>query len=266
MISTILIGNIAKMFFPLVLLCSGIVFLYDAYKKNKVKYLIKDTPTSKIRSVAMGLSEIYGSVKSNELLKTPISKKECVCYEYLKERFISSKNGSHWRKLESKKNSVEFIVDDGTGEIIISPKKAQFLLNVKYASYFSCGFNINKSIYNIKTAFSFNKDKQNKFILDNLKELEIVNGRPKFPLAVMNGDIRIIEKYVALNDNVYVIGTVGVKEKDKHIIKKGNHEKTFVISDKTEKELIKIFKKKVILAFIFGFMLSVVGAILFFVL
>ena len=63
-------------------LAGGSVSLFYGFSRLKKYMLINNTPTSKIRSVAMGLVEIKGSVVAKDTLKTPFSNQDCIYYEY----------------------------------------------------------------------------------------------------------------------------------------------------------------------------------------
>ena len=58
-------------------LIGGFVFFLGFYKWRKLR-VIRDTPSSKIRSMAMGVVEIHGSVEADKLIQSPFSKTECV--------------------------------------------------------------------------------------------------------------------------------------------------------------------------------------------
>ena len=64
---------------PIVFLIGGLSLFFGGLTKINRDRLIANMPTSKIRSVAMGLVEIYGKVsKYKDTLTAPLSGKECV--------------------------------------------------------------------------------------------------------------------------------------------------------------------------------------------
>ena len=84
--------------------------------------MIDNIPTSKIRSVPMGLVEIKGNV-SNPVgfpLKSPLMQKECVYFKYSVEEMARSGKDSRWEILKSRKESGPFYIKDKTGEITIT--------------------------------------------------------------------------------------------------------------------------------------------------
>ena len=85
----------------LVGLGGGVFLFIKGFQWNKTLRLIKDTPTSKVRSLAMGFAEIFGTVvKPKQALKTPFSNKACVYYTYqIQELRSSGKNRRSARQL-----------------------------------------------------------------------------------------------------------------------------------------------------------------------
>lgn len=88
----------------------------------KLKRKIENTPTSRIRSMAMGLVEIHGKTVRKYALVSPINQSSCVYYrlrKYKKDR------NNRWT-LTSDKDSrhVPFMVDDGTGQVLVDPSGA----------------------------------------------------------------------------------------------------------------------------------------------
>ena len=99
----------------------GIYLFFKGFITLKRKRFVENIPTSKIRSIAPGIAEVYGKVspykdanimdKPSCLINTPISGTLCVYYETLlgSTRFTKS---------------VPFYVSDRTGKILIDPKGA----------------------------------------------------------------------------------------------------------------------------------------------
>ena len=121
-------------------LIGGFVFFLGFYKWRKYR-IFRDTPTSKIRSMAMGLVEIHGSVEADQLIRAPFSKTECVYYRWeIKEYRQSSDSGGKgslhkWEEVGSGDRSVPFFAKDETGRALVEPDKAEFVVSRKKAYY-----------------------------------------------------------------------------------------------------------------------------------
>jgi len=225
----------------------GISFLFLGFKKLKEYYLIKNIPTSKIRSIALGLVEVFGKIKVIDTIKTPISKKDCVFYRLVVEKRVPSSKTSKWKKIRDEISCELFYIKDETGLIKINPYKIESYLTLKKVYFFSS-----------------NLLKLNENPLDNLKETSIKNGKPKFELKfIKNGDERYFEYYLEENNDVYVLAKAGNQENSsKLFLYKGNNNEYFMIGDSDENTLLKKIIKKISFCFIVsGFLLIIVFSI-----
>jgi len=111
----------------LFLILAGIVCFALGLYFFKKKQLIQDTPTSKIRSIAMGLVEIFGQVLpiKGRIFKSPFTDKDCVYYQYTIEEYRSSGKNSHWVTIKKGEQKDLFYLKDDTGTILIDPAGAK---------------------------------------------------------------------------------------------------------------------------------------------
>ena len=84
--------------FGFILTIVGIGLFVGALISFRKKRLIENVPTSKIRSIAMGLVEIYGEVipEKDNILKSPFSQNDCIYYKYRIDELRSSGKSTHW--------------------------------------------------------------------------------------------------------------------------------------------------------------------------
>ena len=198
----------------------GIGLFYNGFKALKLKRLIENTPTSKIRSVAMGLVELHGRCQKpvNAYLHTPFSNTPCVHYEFRVEEYRKRKNGHEWVTVDKGKRSTPFYVEDDTGTMIVDPTGAQFDLPS------------DNRFHSSKNNIPANAEKYLKGFLG------------------FNKRIRITETFIAESDDLYILGTADEnvfkhtveagKDHTRVMIKKGKNQKTFFIADKSEKEIL----------------------------
>jgi hypothetical protein len=189
-----------------ILLLIGIVIFAVGFVWFRRKRLIENIPTSKIRSLAMGLVEINGVVVpyQEKLLVSPLTKKNCVYYHYLVERYEEHYNPKtkrkegHWVMVQNEKQNVQFSLKDDTGMVLVDPNRAD--VDVK-------------------------KDYQTR-----------------------QGNMRYSEWYIEPNDALYILGTAAENPYQKEapavheeniMIQKGQYEKQYMISDKSEKQILK---------------------------
>jgi hypothetical protein len=96
--------------------------------KSTFLKLQADLPTSKIRSLAMGLVEVKGRVAVGEPLKAPLSEKECIGYRYTIEDISKDDEGKESFSIVHDETVCQrFTVDDGTGSIPVKPDGIAFV-------------------------------------------------------------------------------------------------------------------------------------------
>ncbi len=279
-----------------VFLLTGLfVFILGLKTFRKIR-IIRDTPTSNIKTMAQGLVEISGIADATGYLTSPITKTKCLYYLYIEEVYESrdKDHSASWHKVSSKENFVSFFVKDNTGNIQIIPDKAEFkippdrvFIKKSHNNLFdniSKGFSIFNTVKNsikktgslqgaLNDNFQSLKKGERSEILEefsNLKEVDVstIGGyktkNTSFSISfgrdsANSGDRRYIEYYIKPQDTVFILG-----EFKGDSIHYSELENIFIISDRSEKETISNIKKKAYFFIIFGvimFLFSLFGII-----
>jgi hypothetical protein len=91
---------------------------------------IEDIPTSSVRSVYQGYVELkgIGLYFDNDPVNAPLSKRPCIWYRYTVER---RKDDGGWEVVESGTSGETFLLDDGTGHVVIDPDGAEVTVKIK---------------------------------------------------------------------------------------------------------------------------------------
>ncbi|MBN1860216.1 MAG: hypothetical protein JW840_02010 [Candidatus Thermoplasmatota archaeon] len=211
----------------LLLVLGGIVlFVVGLYFQRK-KQLIVDTPTSTIRSLAMGLVEIYGQVIpiKERLFKSPFTEKDCVYYLYTIEEYRSSGKSSHWVTIKKEEQRDLFYLKDETGMVLIDPTGAQ----IEARKDFECQSSLGKDPPEQVIRFLRTRNLTHEGFLG------------------LNKTMRYKETVIVPSDSLYIMGTAGenpfkkqgtANQVDSIMIQKGTHEKQYYISDKQEKQIV----------------------------
>lgn len=96
--------------------------------KKRFYQLQRTLPTSTIRSVAMGLSEISGKTIMNDPVFSRIGTKECIGYMHTIEDVRTDKDGDNSYTLESSETVCKpFYVQDSSGKILVMPEEIEFI-------------------------------------------------------------------------------------------------------------------------------------------
>ena len=187
---------------------------------------IERTPTSKIRSVAVGLVEVNGyAEKFENLLVSPFAQAECVYYSYKTEERRKSGKSHKWITIASDKTKFPFLLRDDTGLILIDPQGAE------------CRLESDRS-YRMS---SFSEDSQERSFKAGLTRLGIEYGsfwgeRP----------LRCTEIFIRPCDSLFILGTATIDRNRPASATNSNNlcimqdkQHWFVISDHSEKDLLK---------------------------
>lgn len=102
-----------------------LLFTPLAFRRLKVKRLIENLPTTPVKGVVVGATELTGTaVAEPAWLTSRYATKRCCWFKYVtKEKRGSGKN-SRWVTIESGEEHVPFLLRDASGEIRVHPAQA----------------------------------------------------------------------------------------------------------------------------------------------
>jgi hypothetical protein len=103
------------------LVCGPMWFVHG-FANFRRKRLIENTPTAKIRSMAMGLVEVNGTVESRSAVRAPFSGRPCVFW-HVEIATPDSRNG--WHTVHRNDSGQPFFLQDGTAVALVYPRGAE---------------------------------------------------------------------------------------------------------------------------------------------
>ncbi len=203
-------------------------FIYDGTRKYLLSNKVRDTSTSKIRSAAVGLVELFGTAKLPDNLLTPISKQKCA---YWLLQFEYAERGWHYYFSIDSEN--KFWLQDETGKILVDTKGAELDLQTN---------NVYIGIFKNEK-----NDDAKKFLPKVVIDFIESNPISKRKLRMYHGmQLRVSEFFLTDLDPVYVLGDATMIENvksvvgsDNLIVKKGTFNKLLYISDSSEKKVLE---------------------------
>ncbi|MDD5530746.1 MAG: GIDE domain-containing protein [bacterium] len=246
------------------------LFCYGFALLNR-KRLIQNIPTSKINSLAMGLVEIQGRCfpVTDKPLIAPYSQKECVFYYFKVQEYTrGSNNHSSWQTISEGSSGMPFYVDDDSGRVLIDPTKAEIKLEPRYISstpdgkqniplplssgamkYIEsfivpgesafvlgtakeikdCSGDYTKKVAQQVTDWYYNPEKQKEFDINRDGDID----KQEYILMKEKAEKSVIQK--ELKDIPIKNDLVGISD---IIITKGETEKTFILSNESEKTIV----------------------------
>jgi Zn-finger nucleic acid-binding protein len=213
------------------------------------KCLIESIPTSTIRSLALGLVEISGSAQPEEsLLSAPFSGLPCVFYSYAVEERVGSGKNARWETIAKGTSEQPFFVSDATGRVLVVPLGAELILPDE------------------RTTRSSWLGELPPTTIAGLNQLGISTER-----WMGSKTLRCRESFILPEEQVYVLGTAhehqGASERIEnssrlYIGSSQDHE--FIISDRSEQELLSRLRWQVLGLWIGGLTLTAACAIIIF--
>ncbi|MEW5923692.1 MAG: GIDE domain-containing protein [Candidatus Zixiibacteriota bacterium] len=248
-------------FVSLLFVVIGAAVFVHGFRIMRQYRLIRDIPQSKIRSMAMGLVEIHGNVKAEQMIKTPFSSTDCVYFKYeikeYKRRTTTDSKGRtrtthEWVVIAFGDRRIPFFAEDDTGSVYVDPTGAEFTVDVRKAFYQKAGVfsGISGLIDTLKNIGNFDR------LPENMSELNLspIDPGKKFSFGSRVGDRKYYEYFMSDKDNLFIMGTAANSPDapNRVLIKKGENEPTYMISDKSEKEMLRSLRGKMILGFALG--------------
>jgi len=231
----------------------GLVVFTIGFVWFRKKRLIENIPTSKIRSIAIGLVEIFGQVIpiKERIFKSPFTNKECVYYRFTIEEYRSSGKNSQWVTIKNGEQRDLFYLKDETGMVLIDPTGATIEARRDFEYQSSLGKDPTEQVIRFLT-------------LNNLAHEGFFG---------LNKTMRYRETIIIPDDSLYIMGTAGENSFNKEMtanhvdsimIQKGKYEKQYYITDKSENQILKNLTILTYGMWVVGIALCIVGVILFF--
>ena len=129
-----------------VAIAGGLYFFIFGFRLLARKRLLVTTPTSRIRSAALGLVEVNGMAAGPYTMPAPITGKPCFLYHTTAWQQRDAKK-DEWDKVADETLHLPFFIDDSTGQLLVEPLGADLDLHRDFreeytASFFSSNFSL----------------------------------------------------------------------------------------------------------------------------
>lgn len=222
------------------LLISGLGVVAAGYSTYWRRNLVLNTPTSTVRSLPIGNVEVKGqarSISEKDALQAPLTGEPCLGYAY-KIQWFDAEEG--WRTAAEDSDGVRFVLDDGTGQVLVNPDNATFYLNPTVDETVKAGED--------RPDVLADQEQPSLSNAGTIEEAEdIIHEQHKTDLVDTTGtDARYIERRLHAGDPVYVFGRAqersgsqtGTQNTDRLVIT-GEPGSFFTISNINEDALIE---------------------------
>ncbi|MBZ5571346.1 MAG: hypothetical protein LAO09_05640 [Acidobacteriia bacterium] len=150
---------------PILGACAGVYLFYHGFQLLVRKRLIENTPSSKIRSAAMGLVELSGLATGPYTMNAPITGLPCYYYRTMVWQWKRQGKSSSWVKAADESLHLPFFLDDGTARVLVDPQGAELDIHRDFhdefsESVFSSSLEVPANISNFLMAHGVSTDKR----------------------------------------------------------------------------------------------------------
>lgn len=235
----------------------GVGLIYYGTQRYLLMQKIKNLPTSKVRSAAVGLVELAGKAKCKDAMASPISKAKCIYWRVKGEYYYQHRKNSGWRDCYNKHSSMQFYLEDDTGKMLIEPKDGEVDIPSDLSS---TGHLTDKALFGLLS------QKQ----LDQ-KVLAYMNADSEFGNALRahsGTNLRVTEYYIAEGDPLYVLGTAApvagassAIANENLTVQKSKSDGILYVSDSGETNVLNKIMWSIPLPIIFGTVFAIGGII-----
>jgi hypothetical protein len=284
--------------FPVVMVLMGVLLFFLGFRKYREYRVLADTPQIPIRSVSMGLSHVAGTSTGGQPLISPLTQVPCYYYEVQVEREVKKDNKTTWERAGTERAEVPFYLEDETGKVLVNPQMAEYnlprafwgelrppaLLSIGHAprkvdpslgvpppteehlrAYLNGQFSQGRAALqgsNIPGARMMDKGLA---IAEKMQMLGVSIGAGGISMDFGNHAYRFTEHCLVAGRPTHVLGTCTenpnpADEGDRNLIRKGENEKTYLITTKSEKKLEGSLRLQFIFLVLIGAALIVGGA------
>jgi Ca2+/Na+ antiporter len=289
-------GHVSPIFPALVFLV-GVVLFIVGFRSYREYRIMADTPQIPVRSVPMGLVHVQGKSTDGAPLTSPLTRVPCYYYEVKVEKRVKRDNREEWESAGTEKAEVPFYLEDTTGKILVNPQHAEYdvprsfwgeLRPKTLLSFGSASRKVDESLgvppptdehlraylngqFSQARAALKSSNAPGAKVMD--KALGVAEKMQALGVSIGAGGIsmdfgahtyRLTETCLVAGRACNVLGTCTenpspADENDRNLIKRGENERTFLITTKSEKQIEKSLRFRAFLLIVLGAALIVGG-------
>jgi hypothetical protein len=257
---------------------AGLVWFFQGFRVYRKYRILADTPEMPIHSIPMGLVEIHGKAKGDQLVPSPVTSTPCFFYKVDVERWVRGRRGGHWAHARTDANGVRFYLEDGSGKVLVDAHGAEYDLLRTARRDTSGGMGFSRVFGRAASPAATGALVSNSGLLAYAQSV-VSGGGSSFSLdaggflsGLASGGLALgggssgryrLTEYCILPDHWYdVTGTCTENphpkdDRDRNMIVKGENEPTFLISWRSEKGIEGRLRSRALLHILGGAALSV---------
>jgi hypothetical protein len=265
----------------------GLYLFFKGFREFRMYRMMADTPVIPVRSMAMGLVEIYGTAVGEQKVVSPVSHTPCFWYRVeIEKRTKDSKGRERWSHFRTDVNGVSFYLQDATGKVKVNPHDAELDLKQQcrverhgdtYVDRVAAGTAVPHFVdATPPSALAegsgaagaltpdearremelLRRDMRQERRAQQVSATKVLSFLSRLSAGGGTGRFRLTEYCIIPGQPYHISGTCAENphprdEYDRNVIQKGENEPTFHISWRTEQEVEKYLRRRAF-KFIFG--------------
>jgi Ca2+/Na+ antiporter len=283
-----------------VLVVLGVVLFFVGFRTYRQYRILADTPLIPVRSAPMGLVHVAGNSTGGQPLTSPLTQVPCYYYDVKVEKLVTRDEKETWETTSHVKVGVPFHLEDKSGKILVNPQHAEFDLprtfwgELRPPSLLSFGSaprsfdeslgvppptdehlraylagQLNPARAALEASHIPGAKMMSKAldVAQKMDALGVSMGGGGISMDFGNHRYRLSEFCLVAGRTCNVLGTCAENpaasdETGRNLIRKGENEKTFLITTKSEKQIEKSLRLKAVLLVLLGGAMIVGGVAL----
>ena len=264
----------------------GALLFFLGFRSYRELRVVADTPIAPVRSIPMGLVHIHGKATRGDPLTSPLTRVPCFYYTVQVEKYVKKENESRWETVRTDTEGRPFYLDDSTAKVLVNPQGAEFDVPRTFHGEIGLHSSHSRSIdptlgvagpteqdlFNYASGTSQARAALQSSNVPGASALAQVLGIEQSLEAAgigvsvgggvnigFEGDLtyRLTENCLLAGRDCNILGScvenpAPKDEHDRNLILKGQNEKTFLITSKSEKQIEKSLRWKAFLLIFLG--------------
>lgn len=252
-LGTVPLVSVPRAIASVLLLVFGAFLLRGVFTTLHTAWLIKNTPTEDVRSLAVGRTEVRGTARPAETsLPQPFTEGSAIIGEYRIRKHDPDPDDeqSGWVTTERGTIAAPFTLDDGTGEVRIEASEDA---------------DVYVSDTNTTSVTVPARDPEPDAVRGFLADYTARDVDPDGEGSIYDRKHRYVQEVIPPDEQVYVFGDAeprgeaSANNPERLVIDEDDATGRFVISDKAQPELITGLRHRVPVLLVLGLVLSIIG-------
>jgi hypothetical protein len=221
-------------------LLTGPWMFWRGFRLLRTLRLVENTPTARIRSMAMGLVEVHGAVRGRSWHTAPFSGRQCVYWQV--EVAVRGRRRGGWSVVHRNHSGSPFFLEDGSGVALVYPQGAD--CRIRFGAEEECfGLNLPPLYADYLRDHSSPVIHLTRLSWMRFRERTLEEGQRVYVLGTATPRSRV--HVVSEGEALAATGTDGLGDRGRReldqevvaVVRQGENERTFIISQEQEHEL-----------------------------